>query len=50
MDLHMLILFGARERTGAEFETLLSRAGWQLRKITATNTADGLSVIEAVPV
>lgn len=50
MDLHMLMLLGARERTGAEFETLLLRAGWQLRQITATNTEDGLSVIEALPV
>ncbi|WP_204008169.1 methyltransferase [Virgisporangium aurantiacum] len=49
MDLHMLMLLGARERTGAEFAALLSQAGWQLRQITATNTADGLSVIEAVP-
>ena len=51
---------GSRRPTGAgkpatlyelqpDTETLLSRAGWQLRQITATNTADGLSVIEAVP-
>lgn len=47
MDLHMLILLGARERTGVEFERLLALAGWRLRQIIPTGTPDGLSVIEA---
>ncbi|WP_073266575.1 methyltransferase [Cryptosporangium aurantiacum] len=49
MDLHMLMLLGARERTAAEFELLLARAGWHLRRVVATGAADGLSVLEAKP-
>jgi C-methyltransferase len=48
MDLHMLLLLGARERTAAEFRTLLSSAGFEVRRIVGTGSPAGLSVIEAV--
>jgi hypothetical protein len=47
MDLHMLILFGARERTEAEFRELLASAGLDLRRVVPTGSPAGLSVIEA---
>ncbi|GAA3391675.1 methyltransferase [Cryptosporangium minutisporangium] len=50
MDLHMLLLLGARERTAAEFERLLERSGWLLRRIVPTGAPDALSLLEAVPV
>lgn len=47
MDLHMLVLFGeARQRTEAEFRTLLDRSGLRMTHIVPT-TADS-SVIEAI--
>lgn len=48
MDLHMLLLFGARERTRAQFDTLLREAGFAVRSIIPTASPAGLSVIEAV--
>jgi trans-aconitate methyltransferase len=50
MDLHMMMLLGARERTEDEFRTLLSAAGVALSRVIPTSSPDGLSVIEAVPV
>ena len=47
MDLHMLILFGARERTEAQFAGLLAGAGLHLRRVVATGSPAGLSVLEA---
>jgi hypothetical protein len=47
MDLHMLILFAARERTEAQFGELLAAAGFDLRRVVATGSPAGLSVLEA---
>jgi len=47
MDLFMLILANGRERTAAEFEQLLGRAGFTFEGVTATPA--GVSVIEAHP-
>lgn len=49
MDLHMLLLFGTRERTQAQVDSLLRSEGFTLRSITPTASPAGLSVIEAVP-
>jgi O-methyltransferase domain/Dimerisation domain len=47
MDLHMLTLLGARERTEAEFRRLLADAGLTARRVAPTRSPAGLSVIEA---
>jgi hypothetical protein len=47
MDLHMLLLLGARERTAAEFRALLESAGFAVVRIVPTASPAGLSVIEA---
>jgi hypothetical protein len=47
MDLHMLTLLGARERTEAEFRRLLADAGLTVRGVAPTRSPAGLSVIEA---
>jgi DNA-binding transcriptional ArsR family regulator len=44
-DLKMMVLFGGRERTEAEYEALLARAGFELAGARATGA--GLSIIEA---
>ena len=49
MDLHMLVLLGARERTEAEFRHLLATAGFEVRRVVPTRSPAGLSVIEAAP-
>ena len=49
MDLHMLLLLGARERTEAEFRDLLARAGFELVRAVPTASPAGLGVIEAKP-
>jgi hypothetical protein len=49
MDLYMLILLGARERTEAQFRRLLADAGFEVRRVVPTRSPAGLSVIEAVP-
>ncbi len=36
MDLHMLVLFGARERTRAEYDALLVAAGFETPRLVAT--------------
>jgi SAM-dependent methyltransferase/predicted transcriptional regulator len=46
IDLHMLMLFGAKERTRDDWETLLSRAGFTLERVIPT---PGLSWIESSP-
>jgi hypothetical protein len=46
--LHMMVLFGARERTAAELRELLAAAGFHLVRIMPTSA--GPSIIEARPV
>jgi hypothetical protein len=48
MDLLMLILLGARERTEAEFRTLLGAAGFTVQRVVRTGSSAGLGIIEAV--
>ena len=48
LDLHMLVLLGARERTAAEYSDLFHAAGFELTNVVATPA--GPSVVEAVPV
>jgi SAM-dependent methyltransferase len=48
MDLHMLLLFGARERTEPEFRALLAEAGFTLQRAIPTGSPAGLGVLEAV--
>lgn len=48
LDLHMLVLLGARERTAAEYNALFQAAGFDLTKVVATPS--GPSLVEAVPV
>lgn len=48
MDLHMLILLGARERTEAEFRRLLDAAGFTVQRLHRTTSAASLGIIEAV--
>ncbi len=47
MDLLMLLLLDARERTEQEIDGLLSHAGFQLRRVVPTGSPTGLAVIEA---
>lgn len=47
MDLHMLMLLGARERSEAEYRALLDGAGFALQHVVATGSPPGLSVLEA---
>ncbi len=49
MDVHMLMLFGARERTEEEFRGLFAQAGFALRRVVPTRSPAALSVLEAVP-
>jgi predicted O-methyltransferase YrrM len=44
LDLHMLVLFGARERTREDWDTLLGRAGFVMERVTTT---PGLAWISA---
>lgn len=46
LDLHMLVLFGAQERTAEEYATLLRAAGFE--QITVHETATPWSIIEAI--
>jgi hypothetical protein len=48
MDLTMLVLFGGRERSQEEFQTLLSSAGYTLQRIIPLSNF--LNIIEAVRV
>jgi O-methyltransferase domain/Dimerisation domain len=47
MDVHMLMLFSARERTQAQYARLLAEAGFELARAVATGSPAGLSVLEA---
>jgi hypothetical protein len=49
MDLHMLVLFGTRERSEAELRALLEANGFAVQRVLATASPAGLGVIEAVP-
>lgn len=46
MDLNMMVMTGGKERTAAEFETLLKGAGFQLESVTPTPTPMG--IVQAV--
>jgi hypothetical protein len=48
LDLHMLVLLGARERTAEEYRALFHSAGFELTRVTGTRA--GPSVVEAVPI
>jgi O-methyltransferase/methyltransferase family protein len=48
LDLHMLVMLGARERTATEYEALFRSAGFVLARVVPT--AAGPSIVEAVPV
>jgi hypothetical protein len=47
LDLHMLVLLGARERTAEEYRTLLDVAGFDLARVVPTRV--GQAIVEAVP-
>ena len=47
MDIHMLMLLGARERTEAQFRRLLAGAGFELVRVVPTGSPASLSVLEA---
>lgn len=47
MDLHMMLLLGARERTAAEFNVLLEHSGFRVARLLPTRSPAGLGVIEA---
>ncbi len=46
MDLHMLLLLGARERTETEFRDLAAGAGFAVKGVTLTASPAGLGVVE----
>jgi hypothetical protein len=47
MDLHLLVLLGARERTEAQYRRLLEASGLRPRRVVRTGSSAGLGVIEA---
>jgi O-methyltransferase domain/Dimerisation domain len=49
MDLHMLVLLGARERTETEFRSLLETNGFRLEQVVRTRSVAGLGIVEASP-
>jgi hypothetical protein len=49
MDLHMLILLGAQERTEAEFRRLLGDAGFTVQRVVRTASSAGLGIVESQP-
>ena len=49
MDLHMLVLLGAWERTEVQYRRLLVETGFRVERVVPTASVAGLSVIEAVP-
>ena len=49
MDLHMLTLLPGRERTAAEYETLLADAGFRLTRIVPTESPSGVAIVVAIP-
>lgn len=46
-DINMMVENGARERTRAEYETVIERTGWEFEGVRATDEGP-LSVIQAV--
>jgi len=48
LDLHMLVMLGARERTAGEYSALFKAAGFELNRVIPTSA--GASVVEAVPI
>jgi hypothetical protein len=48
LDLHMLVLLGARERTAAVYNALFRASGFELARVVPTTA--GPSIVEAVPV
>jgi O-methyltransferase/methyltransferase family protein len=48
LDLHMLALLGAGERTAADFDALFRLAGFRRTRVIPTSS--GLSIVEAAPV
>ena len=48
VDLHMLVMLGARERTVGEYSARFNAAGFELARTTPTSA--GASVVEAVPI
>ena len=48
LDLHMLVLLGARERTATEYAALFHATGFELTRVIPTPA--GASVVEAAPV
>jgi predicted O-methyltransferase YrrM len=50
MDLLMLMLVGARERTEREFAALLGDSGFALRRVVPTRSPTGIGVLEATVV
>jgi hypothetical protein len=49
MDLLMLLLFGTRERTEAEFAQLLAGSGFRITRVAPTPSPAGHSELESVP-
>lgn len=47
MDLHMLVIGLGKERTAGEFSALLSRAGFELKRVVPTQGRTGVNVLEA---
>jgi hypothetical protein len=49
LDIHMLVVHGGRERTRAEYERLLRRAGFELSRLVPTRPG-APDLIEALPI
>jgi hypothetical protein len=47
LDILMLVATGGQERTEAEYEVLLGKAGLRFTRVVPTNSA--VSLVEAVP-
>ena len=47
LDLHMLVMLGARERTAAEYAALFDASGFALARVVPTPA--GPSIVEAIP-
>ncbi|MBA3823250.1 MAG: methyltransferase [Ktedonobacterales bacterium] len=48
LDLHMLVMLGGRERTAAQYATLLRASGFE--SVRVIPTAAGQSIVEALPI
>ncbi|CAF0879856.1 unnamed protein product [Adineta steineri] len=47
IDMHMMVMLGAKERTQYQYEYLLKQGGFQLKQLHYTQTP--ISIIEAIP-